>query len=87
MWTSSQAPHAVRSLVSGYLGLSPDDVRVASPDVGGGFGPKAVVHPEEIVLAAAAKMLGISVKWVERRREHFTASIQQRGQSGRVEAA
>jgi aerobic carbon-monoxide dehydrogenase large subunit len=87
MWTSSQAPHTVRSMVSGYLGLSPDDVRVASPDVGGGFGPKAVVHPEEIVLAAAAKLLGTSVKWVERRREHFTASVQQRGQSGRVEAA
>jgi carbon-monoxide dehydrogenase large subunit len=87
MWTSSQAPHSVRSMVSGYLGLSPDDVRVVSPDVGGGFGPKAVVYPEEIVLAAVAKLLAISVKWVERRREHFTASIQQRGQSGRVEAA
>ena len=87
MWTSSQAPHSVRSMVSGYLGLSPDDVRVSSPDVGGGFGPKAVVYPEEIVLAAAAKLLATSVKWVERRREHFTASIQQRGQSGSVEAA
>jgi len=87
IWTSSQAPHAVRSMVSEYLGMSPDDVRVTSPDVGGGFGPKAVVYPEEIVLAAAAKQLGGSIKWVERRREHFTASIQQRGQSGRVEAA
>jgi carbon-monoxide dehydrogenase large subunit len=87
MWTSSQAPHAVRTMVSGYLGLSPDDLRVTSPDVGGGFGPKAVVYPEELVLAAAARLLGTSIKWVERRREHFTASIQQRGQSGRVEAA
>ncbi|HEU4895890.1 MAG TPA: xanthine dehydrogenase family protein molybdopterin-binding subunit [Acidimicrobiia bacterium] len=87
LWTSSQAPHAVRTMVSGYLGMSPDDVRVSSPDVGGGFGPKAVVYPEEVVLAAAAKKLGTSVKWVERRREHFTASIQQRGQSGRIEAA
>ncbi len=87
MWTSSQAPHAVRSMVSGYLGMSTDEVRVVTPDVGGGFGPKAVVYPEEIVLAAAARLLGITVKWVERRREHFTASIQQRGQTGRVEAA
>lgn len=87
LWTSSQAPHAVRSMVSDYLGMSPDDVRVVTPDVGGGFGPKALVYPEEIALAAAARMLGITVKWVERRREHFTASIQQRGQSGRVEAA
>lgn len=87
IWTSSQAPHAVRSMVSGYLGMSADDVRVVTPDVGGGFGPKALVYPEEIVLAAAARVLGATVKWVERRREHFTASIQQRGQSGRVEAA
>lgn len=87
IWTSSQAPHAVRSMVAGYLGMSTDDVRVVTPDVGGGFGPKAAVYPEEIVLAAAARSLGTSVKWVERRREHFTASIQQRGQSGRVEAA
>lgn len=87
MWTSSQAPHAVRSMVSGYLNMSPDDMRVVTPDVGGGFGPKAVVYPEEIVLAAAARMLGTTVKWAERRREHFTASIQQRDQSARVVAA
>lgn len=87
MWTSSQAPHAVRTTVCGYLGLSPDEVRVVTPDVGGGFGPKAAVYPEELVLAAAARSLGISVKWVERRREHFIASIQQRGQSGSVTAA
>jgi aerobic carbon-monoxide dehydrogenase large subunit len=87
MWTSTQAPHTVRSVVSTYLGMSPDDLRVVSPDVGGGFGPKAVVYPEEIVLAALARRLQTSIKWVERRREHFTASVQQRGQSGRVEAA
>lgn len=87
IWTSTQAPHAVRSMVAECLGMSPLDVRVVSPDVGGGFGPKAVVYPEEVALAAAARSLGRSVKWVERRREHFVASIQQRGQSGTVDVA
>jgi len=87
VWSSSQAPHAVRDAVAGYLGLSPALVRVTTPDVGGGFGPKAVVHPEEIVVAAAARHLDAPVKWIERRREHFTSTIQQRGQSGTVEAA
>lgn len=84
--TSSQSPHAVRGAVASYLGLSPDDVRVVTPDVGGGFGPKAVVYPEEYVLAALARHLGESVKWVEGRREHFTATLHQRGQGGTVEA-
>ena len=87
LWTSTQAPHAVRANVAAYFGLSPDDVRVIAPDVGGGFGPKAAVYPEEYVLAALARHLDAPVKWAERRREHFTATLQQRGQSGRVDAA
>lgn len=87
VWTSSQSPYAVRDMVADYLGLSNGDVRVTTPDVGGGFGPKAVVHPEELVVAALALHLSSPVKWVERRREHFTATIQQRGQAGKVEVA
>lgn len=87
VWSSTQAPHAVRSLVAPYLGLSPDELRVIAPDVGGGFGPKAAVYPEEYVLSALALRLGRPVKWIERRREHFVATNQQRGQSGRVEGA
>lgn len=87
VWTSTQAPHAVRSLVTSYLGFSPDDMRVVAPDVGGGFGPKAVVHPEEFVVPALALHLRRPVKWTELRREHFIATIQQRGQTGTVEAA
>jgi carbon-monoxide dehydrogenase large subunit len=87
IWTSTQAPHAVRANLVPYLGLSPDQVRVVAPDVGGGFGPKAGVYAEEFVLAALARLLGAPVKWTERRREHFTATLQQRGQNGRVEAA
>ena len=87
VWTSTQAPHAVRAHLASYLGLSPDEVRVVAPDVGGGFGPKAAVYAEEYVIAALALELRRPVKWTERRREHFVATNQQRGQSGRVEAA
>ena len=87
VWTSSQAPHALRAHLATYLGLSPDEVRVIAPDVGGGFGPKAAIYPEEYVVAALALKLRRPVKWVERRREHFVATNQQRGQSGTVEAA
>jgi carbon-monoxide dehydrogenase large subunit len=87
MWTSSQAPHAIRSHLAEYLGLSPDELRVIAPDVGGGFGPKAAVYAEEYAVAAAAMTLGRPVKWTELRREHFVASNQQRGQSGTMEAA
>ena len=87
VWTSTQAPHAVRAHLGGYLGLSPDELRVVAPDVGGGFGPKAAVYAEEYAIAALALELRRPVKWVERRREHFVATNQQRGQSGTVEAA
>lgn len=73
--------------MAGYLRLSPDDVRVIAPDVGGGFGPKAAVYPEEYVLAALTRHLGAPVKWAERRRENMVATLQQRGQSGTVEVA
>ena len=87
VWTSTQAPHAVRAHLATYLGLSPDEVRVVAPDVGGGFGPKAAIYAEEYAIAALALELRRPVKWTERRREHFVATNQQRGQSGRVEAA
>ncbi|MGH8915735.1 MAG: xanthine dehydrogenase family protein molybdopterin-binding subunit [Acidimicrobiia bacterium] len=86
LWTSTQSPHDVRALVAPYLGLSPDELRVTAPDVGGGFGPKAATYSEEFVVAALALRLRRPVKWTELRREHFTSTNQQRGQSGRLEA-
>ncbi|HET9201793.1 MAG TPA: xanthine dehydrogenase family protein molybdopterin-binding subunit [Acidimicrobiia bacterium] len=87
LWSSSQAPHAIRAQLAAYLGLSPDELRVIAPDVGGGFGPKAAIYAEEYVVAALALKLRRPVKWTERRREHFVATNQQRGQSGTIEAA
>jgi len=80
IWSSSQVPHKVRQVVAEILGLERDQVRVITPDVGGGFGVKAHVYPEEVVLAAVAMRLGRPVKWVEDRAENLSASTQARKQ-------
>lgn len=85
MWSSTQSPHRLRELVRDYLGLG--ELRVVTPDVGGGFGPKGSVYPEEYVVPALARYLGRAVKWVEGRREHFVATNQQRDQTYRLEVA
>ena len=62
------------------MGLDESRLRVATPDVGGGFGPKLCVYSEDIAVVAAAKLVGRPVKWVEDRREHFTNAAQERDQ-------
>jgi carbon-monoxide dehydrogenase large subunit len=86
IWSSSQVPHKVRQVLAAILGLEPADVRVITPDVGGGFGVKAHVYPEEVVLAAAAIRLGRPVKWVEDRAENLAASTQARKQELQIRA-
>ncbi len=73
LWTSHQNPYRVRDAVATVLGLTAEEVRVRIPDVGGAFGPKGAVYPEEVLVAAAALRLGRPVKWVESRREDFMA--------------
>jgi carbon-monoxide dehydrogenase large subunit len=80
LWTSSQVPHLVRRLVCGATGWRTDELRVAVPEVGGGFGPKANVYSEEVVLAVLARLLKREVTWIEDRAEHMVASAQGRDQ-------
>ena len=87
VWSSTQTPHVARRMLCDILGLPEDRVRVVTPDVGGGFGPKLVFYPEEAAVAAAARMLGRPVKWIEDRREHFIAATQERDQVWDVELA
>jgi aerobic carbon-monoxide dehydrogenase large subunit len=87
VWTSSQGPHKVRQAICEVLGLETGNVRVVTPDVGGGFGVKAHVYPEEIVIAALALRLGRPVRWVEDRAENLAASTQARQQELTVRAA
>ena len=87
VWSSTQLAHELRDNVVEMLNLPLDKVRVIVPEVGGGFGAKFLVYSEEIAVAAAAKMLGRPVKWIEDRREHFVSSIQERDQYWDLEVA
>ena len=74
LWTSAQMPHIVRTGISEVLGLAQSQVRVIPPDVGGGFGYKGILLPEEICLGWLARHCGHPVRWLEDRREHLTAN-------------
>jgi aerobic carbon-monoxide dehydrogenase large subunit len=74
VWTSTQVPHLARTLIARCLRLPEEAVRVITPEVGGGFGLKAHVFPEEVVVAALARRLGRPVRWIEDRRENLLAS-------------
>ncbi len=87
LWSSTQSPYLVRRFLSEYLERDENRIRVVAPDVGGGFGPKAAHYPEELALALAALKVGLPLKWIEDRREHFVATTQQRDQLWDVEVA
>ncbi|WP_167752910.1 xanthine dehydrogenase family protein molybdopterin-binding subunit [Pusillimonas caeni] len=87
VWDSTQMPHRAKRLLCLSLGLAEDRVRVIAPDVGGGFGPKFVFHPEELAVAATSMLMGRPVKWIEDRFENFTATTQERDQYWEIEAA
>ncbi|WP_342488286.1 xanthine dehydrogenase family protein molybdopterin-binding subunit [Cytobacillus sp. FSL W7-1323] len=80
VWSSSQMPYEIRSTLAHCLSLPDLSIRVTAPDVGGGFGPKGGVHPEEIVIPYLAKKLQRPIKWVEDRMEHLTSARQSRDQ-------
>lgn len=71
VWSSTQVVHWVRREVANALGMPEDRVRVVAPDVGGGFGGKGHVYPEDILVAYLAKRLDRPVKWLEDRHEHL----------------
>lgn len=72
-YTGTQQPHIVRQGLAECLGLDQIQIRIISPDVGGGFGYKGIVNPEDICLGWYALRCGHPVRWLEDRREHLTA--------------
>jgi carbon-monoxide dehydrogenase large subunit len=87
LWSSTQLAHEVRAFLMRLLRLDENQLRVVAPDVGGGFGAKFVMYPEEVAVTAAALKLRCPVKWIEDRREHFLAAIQERDQYWDLEVA
>jgi aerobic carbon-monoxide dehydrogenase large subunit len=86
LWASTQIPHRLATCVAELLGLADERVRVSTMDVGGGFGQKAHVYPEEVVTAWLALRLGRPIKWTEDRSENLLASSHARNQVVRVRA-
>jgi carbon-monoxide dehydrogenase large subunit len=74
VYSSTQFPHVIRTILAQSLGVAESKLRVIAPDVGGGFGPKNNFQPEELAVAALSLKIGRPVRWVEDRREHLVAS-------------
>jgi len=85
LWSSTQNAHPLRRAMSRVAGLDPEKVRVVAPDVGGGFGVKGVLYPEDLLVGLLALRTGRPVKWVEDRAEHLRSAIHAREQVHQVE--
>ena len=78
VYSSTQTPHTLRVALGEFLDIEARRIRVVAPDVGGGFGPKARLYPEEIILTALALQLDHPVRWVEDRGEHLLTAAHTR---------
>jgi aerobic carbon-monoxide dehydrogenase large subunit len=87
VWSSTQIPHGLRAELAKSLHLPENTIRVIAPDVGGGFGNKGAMYPEEVLLAVLARRYQASFRWVETRLEHMQATTHGRSQIADVEAA
>ena len=87
VWSSSQIPHILRNVLSALVGLPQHQVRVIVPEVGGGFGSKLNIYPEEMIAAFASMKTGRAVKWIEDRSENLATTVHGRDQVDYIEAA
>jgi CO/xanthine dehydrogenase Mo-binding subunit len=87
IWSSTQNPHILRTMIAAMNGLGQDQVRAIAPEVGGGFGAKINIYGEDYVTAAVSKQLGVPVKWIEDRSEAFVATTHGRDIIGYVDVA
>ncbi len=85
VWLSTQAAHGVRAGLAAAFGIPETHVRVIAPDVGGGFGAKIGIGPEETVVAWLARHLGRPMRWTETRSEDMVGLPQGRGQVNQIE--
>jgi carbon-monoxide dehydrogenase large subunit len=87
LWTSTQIPHLVRTLLPGMIHIPENKLRVVAPEVGGGFGSKLNLYAEEAVISHLAMRLNRPIKWIEGRRENAAVTIHGRDQIGDHEIA
>jgi aerobic carbon-monoxide dehydrogenase large subunit len=74
LYTGAQMPHIVRNGLSDCIGVELGRIRIVAPDIGGGFGHKGILLPEEVCVAWLAMHKGLTVRWIEDRHEHLSAS-------------
>ena len=79
LYSSSQAPHLLRSLLANIFGIPENRLRVIAPEVGGGFGSKIDIYAEDMLMTFVSQRINKPVKWIESRRENFTCTIHGRG--------
>jgi carbon-monoxide dehydrogenase large subunit len=88
LWNTSQNPHVARLVIAAFVGMAPEHkLRVIAPDVGGGFGSKIFIYPEEVVCLWASKKVGRPVKWTCERSEAFLADAHGRDHVTHAEMA
>jgi aerobic carbon-monoxide dehydrogenase large subunit len=88
LWNTTQNPHVARLVISAFVGMAPEHkLRVIAPDVGGGFGSKIFIYPEEVVCLWASRRVGRPVKWVAERSEAFLADAHGRDHVTHAEMA
>ncbi|HTX31407.1 MAG TPA: xanthine dehydrogenase family protein molybdopterin-binding subunit [Solirubrobacteraceae bacterium] len=80
LYSATQIPHIARFILSLITGIAEDKLRIVAPDVGGGFGAKLQVYPEEALVLALARRLGQPVKWIETRSENMASAHHGRDQ-------
>ena len=87
VWSTHQAPHALRTGLAAALRTPENQIRVIAPEVGGGFGVKFGTYPEDVVVAALARQRRVPLRWIETRVEHMMTTTHGRGQITDMEAA
>jgi carbon-monoxide dehydrogenase large subunit len=87
VWSASQQPHWLRDGLERVLGIPGDLIRVIAPDVGGGFGIKSMVYPEELIVPTVALRLGRTIRWTDTRSENFVGATHARDQIHDLEIA
>jgi carbon-monoxide dehydrogenase large subunit len=87
VWSSTQQPHWLRDALVDVLRLPSDLIHVIAPDVGGGFGVKSMVYPEELLVPLLALRLQAPIRWTEGRMENFISAIHGRDQHHEIELA
>jgi carbon-monoxide dehydrogenase large subunit/6-hydroxypseudooxynicotine dehydrogenase subunit gamma len=83
---AAKVPHRIRELLSRMLGITPSSIHVHEAHVGGGFGIRGELYPEDVLVCVASMRLGRPVKWIEDRREHLIAANHSRQQLHRIRA-